>query len=235
MLAYQHGHGPILLETLCVKKKLKFAWPRAGLEIPSIFCSTQGPRSVLVALLALIVCHGQPNPIREHLEAAVENDDPAGWDLVREVFEVMGRASWHTFQVLTKRAERLERVCRRIPIPANVWLGVSVETPGYYSRIRHLARVDAPVRFLSCEPLLSALPELPLVGIAWVIVGGESGRQPRPVQPEWVRQILDQCQKQNVAFFFKQWGGTNKKRTGRDLDGRVWDEMPRSAPPIAVG
>ncbi len=145
---------------------------------------------------------------------------------VREVFAVMGQASWHTFQVLTKRAERMERICRRIDVPPNVWLGVSVETPQYYSRIRHLQRVDAPVRFLSCEPLLAALPDLPLDGIHWVIVGGESGRKARPMEEAWAQDIRDQCHRARVAFFFKQWGGTNKKKAGRLLDGRTWDDMP---------
>lgn len=149
---------------------------------------------------------------------------------IADVFDVMARASWHQFQVLTKRAERLERLTRRIAVPANVWVGVSVETPVYYARIRHLSRVAAPVRFLSCEPLLSALPDLPLDGIDWVIVGGESGPGARPMQPSWVREIRDQCRRAGVAFFFKQWGGVRKKTAGRLLDGETWDEMPVAAP-----
>lgn len=145
---------------------------------------------------------------------------------IRAVFGIMGRAHWHEFQVLTKRAERLERVTGRLKVPTNVWLGVSVETPVYYSRIRHLVRVNAAVRFLSCEPLLSALPDLPLEGISWVIVGGESGPRARSMEPDWVRDIRDQCQQSGIAFFFKQWGGVQKKRTGRLLDGRLWDAMP---------
>ena len=153
---------------------------------------------------------------------------------IAEVFDVMRRANWHTFQVLTKRAERLERVCRRIDIPDNVWLGVSVETPTYYSRIRHLARVNARVRFLSCEPLLAALPNIPLDGIGWVIAGGESGPGARPMDVAWARDIRDQCQRLEVPFFFKQWGGTNKKRAGRELDGQLWDAMP-ATPALAAG
>lgn len=145
---------------------------------------------------------------------------------ISAVFETMRRAHWHEFQILTKRAERLERVTRRIELPPNVWLGVSVETPSYYSRIRHLVRVNAAVRFLSCEPLLSPLPDLPLSGISWVIVGGESGPGARPMEAAWVREIRDSCERSGVAFFFKQWGGVQKKRTGRLLDGRVWDAMP---------
>jgi protein gp37 len=148
---------------------------------------------------------------------------------IRAVFDIMGRAHWHEFQVLTKRAERLERVTRRLDVPVNVWLGVSVETPVYYSRIRHLVRVNAAVRFLSCEPLLSALPDLPLDGISWVIVGGESGPGARSMEPNWVREIRDQCQQSGIAFFFKQWGGVQKKRTGRLLDGRLWDAMPSTS------
>lgn len=149
---------------------------------------------------------------------------------IAAVFDVMKRASWHQFQVLTKRAERLERLTGRIAVPANVWVGVSVETPMYYSRIRHLSRVAAPVRFLSCEPLLARLPGVPLDGIDWVIVGGESGPGARPMQPSWVREIRDQCRRAGVAFFFKQWGGVRKKSAGRLLDGETWDEMPVAAP-----
>jgi protein gp37 len=153
-------------------------------------------------------------------------------DYIRRVFDVMARAPQHTFQVLTKRADRLERVCRRLDIPANAWLGVSVESPTYYSRIRHLQRVAAPVRFLSCEPLLSPLDNIPLQGIDWVIVGGESGPKSRPVDEQWVLRIRDHCVIAGVPFFFKQWGGTNKKRSGRLLKGRTWDEMPISSAPL---
>lgn len=148
---------------------------------------------------------------------------------IQAVFEVMAAAPQHQFQVLTKRAERLERVARRLSISSNVWLGVSVETPTYYSRIRHLQRVAVDVRFLSCEPLLAPLIGIPLHGISWVIVGGESGAGARPMDPSWVRAIRDECGKSGAAFFFKQWGGTNKKRTGRLLDGRTWDAMPTTA------
>lgn len=152
---------------------------------------------------------------------------------IAEVFDVMRRASWHQFQVLTKRAERLERITRRVPVPANVWLGVSVEGPAYYSRIRHLSRVTATVRFLSLEPLLEPLPDLPLDGIHWVIVGGESGPSARPMAIDWVRAIRDQCQAAGIPFFFKQWGGVNKKRAGRVLDGQVWNGVPPVEPPSA--
>jgi len=161
---------------------------------------------------------------------------------ITEVAATMRAASWHTFQVLTKRAERLERLSRRITWSDNVWLGVSVETKPYYARIRHLQRVSAAVRFLSCEPLLGPLPDLPLDGIHWVIVGGESGPGARPMDPAWARGIRGQCQDAGVPFFFKQWGAwgplsndandqmamkrLGKKAAGRLLDGRTWDGMP---------
>lgn len=145
---------------------------------------------------------------------------------IRDVFATMERASRHTFQVLTKRAERLEALASEISWPRNVWMGVSVENADYTWRIGHLRRVPASVRFLSVEPLLGPIPKLPLSGIHWVIVGGESGPGARPMEPSWVRSIRDQCGAQRVPFFFKQWGGVRKKRAGRELDGRTWDELP---------
>lgn len=147
-------------------------------------------------------------------------------EFVLQVFETMRRASWHKFQVLTKRAERLERLARRIELTPNIWIGVSVESPAFFWRIKHLQKVPAAIRFLSCEPLIAPLPNLPLEGIDWVIVGGESGPHARPMQPEWVRDILKQCRRARVPFFFKQWGGTQKKRNGRELDGKTYDKMP---------
>jgi protein gp37 len=192
-------------------------------------------------------------------------------EFILSVWSVMDRAGQHTFQVLTKRAERMERIVSRFyPGPRvrlvhppefenwlpNVWLGVSVESPAYYSRIHHLQRTPAAVRFLSCEPLLAALPELPLEGIDWVIVGGESGPGARPMHIHWVRDIRDQCVRAGVPFFFKQWGEwgpaslptrkptlhipcppgcdenawlfarVGKHAAGRLLDGRTWDEYP---------
>ncbi len=145
---------------------------------------------------------------------------------IERVFAVMARASWHTFQVLTKRAERLEELAAHLPWPANVWMGVSVERQDYSSRIDHLRRTNASTKFLSLEPLLGRLPSLDLRGIDWVIVGGESGPRARPMAEEWAIEILDQCRTAKVPFFFKQWGGRNKKRAGRVLNGRTWDEMP---------
>lgn len=145
---------------------------------------------------------------------------------IAEVFDTMVAAHWHTFQILTKRAERLAELVPRLTWPINVWMGVSVESARYLHRIERLRAVPAAVRFLSVEPLLSRIPSLPLGGIDWVIVGGESGPGARPMSPDWVREIRDVCLAQGVPFFFKQWGGTRKKRTGRILDGRSWDEMP---------
>lgn len=147
-------------------------------------------------------------------------------EFILEVFDVMRRASWHQFQVLTKRAEKLEELDPLIDWPPNVWMGVSVETRKYAFRIDHLRRTQADIKFLSLEPLLGPLPNLDLREIDWVIVGGESGPGARPIHEEWVINIRDQCQRAAIPFFFKQWGGTNKKKTGRKLQGRTWDEMP---------
>jgi protein gp37 len=145
---------------------------------------------------------------------------------IRAVFDVMMRAHWHRFQVLTKRAERLEEVGGELCWPANIWLGVSIESGLYRHRIDHLRATDAQVKFLSLEPLLGPLPDLDLANIDWVIVGGESGPKSRPMDPMWAADLRDQCHRANVPFFFKQWGGKNKKQAGRVLGGRVWDEMP---------
>ncbi len=148
---------------------------------------------------------------------------------IEKVFAVMRQAAHHRFQVLTKRAERLESFAKsHVPSP-NVWLGVSVENADYTWRVDHLRRAPARVRFLSIEPLLGPIPDLDLVGIDWVIAGGESGGKSRPMNPEWVRGIRDRCRASRVPFFFKQWGGFQKKKNGRKLDGRTWDEMPRAA------
>jgi len=147
-------------------------------------------------------------------------------DFIRRVFDAMGEADWHTFQILTKRSERLAEVAGKLLWYANIWMGVSVESADYTYRIDDLRKVPASVRFLSVEPLLGPISRLPLHGIHWVIVGGESGPGARTIDPRWVRKIRDRCIVQGVPFFFKQWGGTRKKLTGRELDGRTWDEMP---------
>jgi protein gp37 len=145
---------------------------------------------------------------------------------IEQTFSVISRAHWHTFQVLTKRAERLEELAPSLPWPANLWMGVSVERADYAWRIEHLRRTPARVRFLSLEPMLGSLDALDLRGIGWVIVGGESGHGARPMQEAWVLAIQRQCRRAGVPFFFKQWGGRNKKRAGRVLRGRTWDGMP---------
>lgn len=147
-------------------------------------------------------------------------------DYILKVFETMRQAHWHQFQILTKRAARLESIDPQIEWPDNVWMGVSVESKKYRSRIDHLRRTHARVKFLSIEPLIEDLEGLDLDGIDWVIVGGESGRKARPMEMQWILDIQRSCEEQEVAFFFKQWGGTNKKKAGRLLNGRTYDEMP---------
>ena len=154
-------------------------------------------------------------------------------DFVRRVFDVMERAHWHRYQVLTKRPERVAALNHTLPWPAQVWLGVSVESADYVHRIDLLRQTDAAVKFLSLEPLLGPLPNLNLDGIDWVIVGGESGPGARPMQPDWARDLRDQCLDAGVPFHFKQWGGVFKKRNGRELDGRTWDDMPDFPMPTA--
>jgi protein gp37 len=145
---------------------------------------------------------------------------------IRKVFDVMGQAHWHQFQVLTKRSERLHTLASSLPWQPQIWMGVSIENKDYEFRIDHLRETGAHTKFLSLEPLLGPLPQLDLTGIDWVIVGGESGPKARAMDPAWVREIRDQCLAQDVSFFFKQWGGVQKSRTGRQLDDRTWDEMP---------
>jgi protein gp37 len=149
-------------------------------------------------------------------------------EFIQRVFDVMRRARWHTFQVLTKRSGRLAQLQAGLDWPENVWMGVSVETAAYTGRIDDLRRTQARTKFLSLEPLLGPLPGLDLRAIDWVIVGGESGPGARPMEREWVVDIRRQCQRTRVPFFFKQWGGVFKSRAGRELDGRTWDEMPQS-------
>ncbi|MFJ5220963.1 DUF5131 family protein [Streptomyces sp. NPDC088354] len=148
-------------------------------------------------------------------------------DFVRQVFQVMADTPQHTYQVLTKRARRLRQVAPKLDWPDNVWMGVSVESEAELARVDDLRLVPAAVRFLSCEPLLGPLEGLDLEGIDWVIAGGESGPRHRPLDEAWVTGIRDACQKAQVAFFFKQWGGRTPKAGGRKLEGRTWDEMPQ--------
>jgi protein gp37 len=151
-------------------------------------------------------------------------DIPA--DYIAAVFDVMGRADHHIFQVLTKRHGRLAELADHLPWPENVWMGVSVENHRFAHRADALRETDAAVKFISAEPLLGPLPNLDLGGIDWLIAGGESGPRNRRMDPDWVRALRDQCADEDVAFFFKQWGGRTPKTRGRLLDGRTWDEMP---------
>jgi protein gp37 len=148
---------------------------------------------------------------------------------VQQVFRVIADTPQHTYQVLTKRAVRLRKLADQLEWPANLWMGVSVEDSSQLGRVDDLRAVPAAVRFLSCEPLLGPLTGLDLDGIGWVITGGESGPDARPVHSRWVRDIRDECQRAAVPFFHKQWGGRTPKTGGRELDGRVWDEMPAAA------
>jgi protein gp37 len=149
-------------------------------------------------------------------------------DFIQRVFNVMRDCPQHTFQVLTKRSVRLREMAASLHWPRNIWMGVSVEDARVVSRIKDLLHVPAHVRFLSCEPLIGPLEDLDLNGIHWVIVGGESGPGARPMDREWVESLYYQCRTANVPFFFKQWGGVRKDRTGRELHGRTYDEMPRT-------
>jgi protein gp37 len=151
-------------------------------------------------------------------------------EFIERIFITMRKANWHRFQILTKRSERLLELSPQLPWAPNIWMGVTVENNNHVSRIEQLQQTNAAVKFLSLEPLLGPLPNLHLSGIDWVIVGGESGPRARPIEKEWVVSIKDQCQNAEVPFFFKQWGGTNKKKTGRELEGRIWSETPALLP-----
>jgi protein gp37 len=147
-------------------------------------------------------------------------------EFVQQVFNVMNRANWHIFQILTKRSKRLRKLHRHFNWAPNIWMGVTVESQHYTYRIDDLRTINAAVKFLSLEPLLGPLPNLHLKGVDWVVVGGESGPGARQMKKEWVLNILEQCQRQSIPFFFKQWGGLSKKRNGRLLNGRIWNEFP---------
>ena len=155
-------------------------------------------------------------------------------EYIQRVFDTMTRAHWHQFQILTKRSGRLLALTDKIDWPANVWMGVSVESASYRARIDHLRKTGAAVKFLSLEPLLGPLGTLDLGGIDWVIVGGESGPGAIPMKSEWVVEVHRQCERASVPFFFKQWGGVQKKRTGRKLNGRTYDAMPPTSTPQQI-
>ncbi|MGI6449093.1 MAG: DUF5131 family protein [Desulfitobacteriia bacterium] len=145
---------------------------------------------------------------------------------IERIFAVMNRASWHTFQILTKRADRLAELAGKLEWTENIWQGVTVENNQYKDRIDFLRAVQSKVRFISFEPLLGEIKDVDLSGIDWAIVGGESGPRAREMKAEWVYALKEECERQGVRFYFKQWGGTNKKKAGRILLGQTWDEMP---------
>lgn len=147
-------------------------------------------------------------------------------DFIKKVFNTMQQCPKHTFQILTKRSKRLMEIAPELPWPNNIWQGVTVENNNYINRIKHLKTIPSNNLFISFEPLIGEIKELHLEGIKWVIVGGESGPKSRPIKPEWVIHIRDYCLKNNIPFFFKQWGGVNKKKTGRLLENELWNEYP---------
>lgn len=148
---------------------------------------------------------------------------------ILDVFNVMNRANNHIFQVLTKRSDRLLELSPYLPWSRNIWMGVTIENNDYLFRLEHLKKADSAVKFLSFEPLLGSIEETDFTGIDWIIAGGESGPSSRPLNPQWIRDIRNYCIDQNIPFFFKQWGGFNKKKNGRVLDGKIWDEMPKQS------
>ncbi|NQT61678.1 MAG: phage Gp37/Gp68 family protein [Candidatus Marinimicrobia bacterium] len=155
-------------------------------------------------------------------------------EFIQDLFSIMREASWHTFQVLTKRSERLLELDSELEWAPNIWMGVSVESNGYLHRVDHLRETTAITKFLSCEPLIGSLSKMDISGIDWVIAGGESGPGARYLNAEWVYEIRDNCVANSVPFFFKQWGGVRKKKNGRSLDGKTWSELPSIAHTISL-
>ncbi len=147
-------------------------------------------------------------------------------DYILKIFEIMDQASWHIFQVLTKRPERLKSLKDKIVWTDNIWMGTTIESNKYINRVDFIKNTNAKIKFISFEPLLSSVKDVDLSGIDWVIVGGESGSGARIIKKEWVYEIRDKCEELNIPFFFKQWGGTNKKKNGRLLDGKIYDKIP---------
>jgi protein gp37 len=195
---------------------------RYGLQPPATVSDTPSDR---------VAHHRQPRFLRPSPTplAPVQKDlfhARVPLSFIRDVFDVIRDTPHHTYQVLTKRSLRLRRVAAKLDWPANLWVGVSVEDSYAVYRVDHLREVPASVRFLSCEPLLGSLAGINLGGIHWVIAGGESGPNYRPMEPRWAREIRDACRDADVAFFFKQWGGRTPKSLGRTLDGQLWEEMP---------
>jgi protein gp37 len=151
---------------------------------------------------------------------------------IQQVFKTMNECYWHQFQILTKRSERLVKISSSLNWTKNIWIGVSIENQNYVSRIHDLKKVPAKIRFVSLEPLLGPIREINLNNIQWVIAGGESGPNARSMKPEWVEEILEKCEKNNIPFFFKQWGGIQKWKNGRKFNGKIYDNMPVSNKPI---
>ena len=182
---------------------------RKSLEVPLAW---KRPRKVFVNSMSDLFQGGVPD------------------EYIREVWSIMQRADWHVYQILTKRPENMRQILERLKLPVlpHVWLGTSVESADFKWRIKELQKVAATVRFISFEPLISDIGAVDLAGIHWAIVGGESGPKARPIEQKWVEKLQRSCAHQGTAFFFKQWGGTNKKAAGRELNGRTWDEYPRS-------
>lgn len=152
--------------------------------------------------------------------------EDVSFDEITKIFDTMKKANWHIFQVLTKRPERLLEFSKNYEIPENVWVGTSVENKDFIYRVEILEQVQAKIHFLSCEPLLGSLDEMELTNIQWVVVGGESGSNARPVEKKWIIELRDKCEKEKIPFFFKQWGGWNKKKNGHELDGKIYKQMP---------
>ena len=148
------------------------------------------------------------------------------FEFIQDIFSVMKEANWHIFQILTKRSDNLKNLAHKLEWPKNVWMGVTIESKDYMHRINDLLATPAAIKFLSLEPLLSDMPNINLKGIDWVIVGGESGPKARPMLKEWVIDIKNQCDNYNIPFFFKQWGGVQKKKNGRELNGKIYSNMP---------
>jgi protein gp37 len=218
--------------TNCYAMRLADRLARMGQEKYRDTTRRSGKRAVWTGLvkldegaLALPLAWRRPARVFVNSMSDLFHEDvPEDW--IRRIWAVMQATPRHTYQVLTKRSERLASLSAQLPRLPNVWLGVSVENAEHAFRIEHLRRVTTPVRMISFEPLLGAVGPLDLAGIQWAIVGGESGPGARPLEQAWIEQIRASCRAAGTAFFFKQWGGTNKARSGRLLDGRTWDEMP---------
>jgi protein gp37 len=176
-------------------------------------------------LIELPLCWRKPQTIFVNSMSDLFHEEVPD-EFIFRVFDTMHRAKWHRFQILTKRSKRLLDLSPHLQWMPHIWVGVSVENQNYTFRIEHLRKTGASIKFLSLEPLLGPIPDLNLEGIDWVIVGGESGPRARALEASWVIDIRNRCQRAKVPFFFKQWGGANKKKAGRLLEGRTWDETP---------